>query len=351
MQAKNKAFLMLSVGVAAICLFAVLGLRSTEETREAIQLPEKAIETIQINGIKVHASRSGSWDFERFAQSLENVRPLESEKKQWIKRGELYYVVTLRYEDRTKESFYFFQNSADETKWYVETEDGFIFQDAEFFTQYVNRTSVIASSDVASNGKLEIPDPDSLKSLILLNMKLKELGIVYSTTDLRAAFAMEMQLQLGKWNTMQEAAQAVRAELVWKMDQYQYAVCNGYALTQEELDVRMEEQDMIIKSASNFEEMELYYKECGTTYDTYSKDLREYSRIQFTIEKLKNSNYEEFRHGNDQIGDTICENAVEYWTSFLLDVVYPATETYNEENLIPLLDKAEEFYFEHFGET
>lgn len=215
----------------------------------------------------------------------------------------------------------------------------------------MNRTSIIASSDVASNGKLEIPDPDSLKSLILLNMKLKELGIVYSTTDLRAAFAMEMQLQLGKWNTMQEAAQAVRAELVWKMDQYQYAVCNGYALTQEELDVRMEEQDTIIKSASNFEEMELYYKECGTTYDTYSKDLREYSRIQFTIEKLKNSNYEEFRHGNDQIGDTICENAVEYWTYFLLDVVYPATETYNEENLIPLLDKAEEFYFEHFDEA
>lgn len=39
----------------------------------------------------------------------------------------------------------------------------------------------------------------------------------------------------------------------------------------------------------------------------------------------------------------------EYWTYFLLDVVYPAAETYNEETLILLLDEAEEFYNECLG--
>ena len=50
-----------------------------------------------------------------------------------------------------------------------------------------------------------------------------------------------------------------------------------------------------------------------------------------------------------RIGERTCEDFNEYWTYFLLDVVYPATETYNEETLIPLLDEAEAFYNECLG--
>ena len=67
--------------------------------------------------------------------------------------------------------------------------------------------------------------------------------------------------------------------------------------------------------------------------------------MQFTIKKLYNAAYEEFRHGNDRIGERTCEDFNEYWTYFLLDVVYPATE----ETLIPLLDEAEAFYNECLG--
>ncbi len=34
----------------------------------------------------------------------------------------------------------------------------------------------------------------------------------------------------------------------------------------------------------------------------------------------------------------------EYWTYYLLDVVYPSMESYNENTLEPLLDEAETFY-------
>ena len=73
--------------------------------------------------------------------------------------------------------------------------------------------------------------------------------------------------------------------------------------------------------------------------------------MQFTIKKLYNAAYEEFRHGNDRIGERTCEDFNEYWTYFLLDVVYPATETYNEETFQSMLDEGDKICNEsiHIG--
>ena len=83
----------------------------------------------------------------------------------------------------------------------------------------------------------------------------------------------------------QEVVQAVRKKLSGQMEQYYYAVQNGYSVTEEELKMCMDEQDKIIKSASNFAEFEAYYEESGTTYNEYRQRMKEYSRMQFTIQK------------------------------------------------------------------
>ncbi len=73
------------------------------------------------------------------------------------------------------------------------------------------------------------------------------------------------------------------------MEQYYYAVQNEYSVAEEELKMCMDEQDKIIKSASNFAEFEAYYEESGTTYNEYRRRMKEYSRMQFTIKKLYNA--------------------------------------------------------------
>ena len=170
------------------------------------------------------------------------------------------------------------------------------------------------------------------------------MGVSFSTVDMRALFIREMQIQMKLWEKEQDAVEAAARELTWRMDRYHYAVQNGYAPTEEEIDGRIEEIIAWLREASNFVEIETTLKECGTTCEQYLQDCRELYRISLAIEKLHTAAYDEFRLGNDRIGERVCEDFSEYWTYYLLDVVYPSMESYNENTLEPLLDEAETFY-------
>ena len=187
-------------------------------------------------------------------------------------------------------------------------------------------------------------EPDELKKSAELTGQLKELGVSFGTEDMRALFADEMRTQRKRWEKEQEALEAAAEELTWRMDRYQYALQKGYAPTEEEIDGRLEEITARIREAPNFAELETALKECGTTCEQYLQDRRELYRISLAEEKLYAAAYEEFRLGNDRIGDRVCGDFAEYWTYYLLDVVYPAMESYNETTLEPLLKEAEAFY-------
>ena len=96
-------------------------------------------------------------------------------------------------------------------------------------------------------------------------------------------------------------------------------------------------------AAPNFSDLEAAFEECGSSYEEYQQAVREEYRITCTIEKLYDAVYEEFRHGNDRIGDTVCGDVAEYWSCYLAGIVYPATEDWKETTLVPMLEEAEEF--------
>ena len=317
----NNKIKALSFGIITVILFSITtGCYS--ENEKNIRIPDKEINMIQVNGLKIRASENSLWgDFSTFVEALEEVVPLDTSVKDTVRREVNYYVVTLRYDDESKKSFYFFQMGSSGDKWYVETAARTIYQNADFFAQYFYSTSTVFQADAISDNELDISDPERLKSIIQLTLQLEDWNISYSLTDLRALFALEMLNQAENVSPRQEVVQAVRKKLSGQMEQYYYAVQNGYSVTEEELKMCMDEQDKIIKSASNFAEFEAYYEESGTTYNEYSQRMKEYSRMQFTIKKLYKAAYEEFRHGNDRIGERTCEDFNEYWTYFLLDVV------------------------------
>lgn len=311
------------------------------EAEPAIQLADQEIETVQINGMKFHKFE-GERNFERFAESLEAVVPIAAAD---IQPGELFHIVTLTYEDGTKERFDFIRSEADDSVWYVETEDGTVYQNAEFITEYITVEEVTPTLEVT------VPDPEAMRAKIRLVLELEGLGVTYSTTDLRAAFALEVQERIAEGNDEESAIASAREELTWKMARYQYAVERGYGLTEEELEFRMAEGREKFESASGFEELEAYFTEQGTTVEAYRSLMRESIRIDYVEQDFRGQLYEEFRQGNDRIGDRVCENNMEYWIYYLLDILYPTMEDYSEQILSLRLDEAEAFYREHFSQA
>ena len=306
------------------------------------KIPDEPIVSIQINTIKDYPA-AGTEDFQAFLDGLSGLEKVDPLEQQDMVRGEEDLAVTLRYEGEKRATLLFFQPEAEAEQWYVETEDGTIFEGGDFIEDYVNvaRTEPEGSEESAA-GEL-LFEPEKIQQYVNLNRLLADLGVSCSTQDMRALLAMETLDQMELWDTQEEALQAAREELAWRMQRYRYAVQEGYALTEEELDERMAERDAMIMAAPNFSDLEAAFAECGSSYEEYQQAVREEYRITCTIEKLYDAVYEEFRHGNDRIGDTVCGDVAEYWSCYLAGIVYPATEDWKETTLVPMLDEAEEF--------
>ena len=306
------------------------------------KIPDEPIVSIQINTIKDYPA-AGTEDFQAFLDGLSGLEKVDPLEQQDMVRGEEDLEVTLRYEGEKRATVLFFQPEAEAEQWYVETEDGTIFEGGDFIEDYVNvaRTEPEGSEESAA-GEL-LFEPEKIQQYVNLNRLLAELGVSCSTQDLRALLAMETLDQMELWDTEEEALQAAREELAWRMQRYRYAVQEGYALTEEELDERMAERDAMIMAAPNFSDLEAAFAECGSSYEEYQQAVREEYRITCTIEKLYDAVYEEFRHGNDRIGDTVCGDVAEYWSCYLAGIVYPATEDWKETTLVPMLEEAEKF--------
>lgn len=316
-----------------------------------IQLPDQELETIQINAFRVEKF-SGGKGLETFAEDLEAVEPIPARE---VQIGGIGAIVTLTYADGTKECFDFIQSEVDDSVWYVETEDGRLYQNAEFITEYVPGISSQVWRQMTGSGILpvvnvEVADPDAVRARIRMELELQALEVSCNTTDLRAAFALKVQELLTSCDE-EKAIQLARDELAWEMTQYQYAVEHGYGLTEEELDDRIEEYNAAWIKSPDFDEVESYYAEQGTTFAASRGAKREYDRINFVRHNLYAGIYEDFCRGNNQIGDQVCEDVGEYWTCFLLDVLYPEMEDYSGKMLTPLLDEAEAFYREHFSQA
>ncbi|WP_321002405.1 hypothetical protein, partial [Eisenbergiella porci] len=91
----NNKIKALSFGVITVILFSITtGCYS--ENEKNIRIPDKEINMIQVNGLKIRASENSLWgDFSTFVEALEEVVPLDTSVKDTVRREVNYYVVTL----------------------------------------------------------------------------------------------------------------------------------------------------------------------------------------------------------------------------------------------------------------
>lgn len=342
MKNREKGIVIACLGYLSIFFAGLTDCFAGEDI--SLDLPDKKIETIMIDGITYKPFQSQKLgDFRTLREDMENATLLD--KSEAPERGEFYIVITLCYNDGEKDNFYFFQ--ADEA-WYVETKDNEVYQGADFIEDYVGvYEAAVAESDTGEH-RGEIINVENAKKGIELDLWLKEQGIPFADNDLRALFAAEMLNEEENWETQGDAIKAVRRTLTWKMASCQYALEQGCEVNDEELRQKMDEELKRMKSTSVYNELEAIYKEYGISHEELREYEKERHRLLYTEEKLRNSVYEQFRHGNNQIGEKVCEYFDEYFDCFLSEVLLPSEETYIHEILEPLLDEAEEFYIEKY---
>ena len=279
------------------------------------------ISAIQLNVFRIKDRKSS---FQKITDGLEQTA-VPQNKADTIQKPEDYDVVSIIYKDGSKDIFYFFHQ---DDKWYLETPEGIVYQNADFITD------VFESSEELEVQSVHIREPyewqlelekETEKYDISFSFKLK----VYYNINERAMTLEE---------AINDARQSIKTDIVL----YQYALKEGYGLTEQEKQQALQEEIEQAKRAENYNEINEQYLAQGLTLEDSLKKQKESIAMSRATDKLYNAKYEEFRHGEDRIGDTVCENVTEYWNAFLMEELWPQMENYDFGELQKQLDITEE---------
>ena len=279
------------------------------------------ISAIQLNVFRIKDRKSS---FQKITDGLEQTA-VPQNKADTIQKPEDYDVVSIIYKDGSKDIFYFFHQ---DDKWYLETPEGIVYQNADFITD------VFESSEELEVQSVHIREPyewqlelekETEKYDISFSFKLK----VYYNINERAM-------------TLEEAINDARQSIKTDMVLYQYALKEGYGLTEQEKQQALQEEIEQAKRAENYNEINEQYLAQGLTLEDSLKKQKESIAMSRATDRLYNAKYEEFRHGKDKIGNTVCETVTEYWNAFLMEELWPQMENYDFGELQKQLDITEE---------
>ena len=279
------------------------------------------ISAIQLNVFRIKDRKSS---FQKITDGLEQTA-VPQNKADTIQKPEDYDVVSIIYKDGSKDIFYFFHQ---DDKWYLETPEGIVYQNADFITDVFESSKELEVQSVhirePYEWQLEL-EKETEKYDISFSFKLK----VYYNINERAM-------------TLEEAINDARQSIKTDMVLYQYALKEGYGLTEQEKQQALQEEIEQAKRAENYNEINEQYLAQGLTLEDSLKKQKESIAMSRATDRLYNAKYEEFRHGKDKIGNTVCETVTEYWNAFLMEELWPQMENYDFGELQKQLDITEE---------
>ena len=279
------------------------------------------ISAIQLNVFRIKDRKSS---FQKITDGLEQTA-VPQNKADTIQKPEDYDVVSIIYKDGSKDIFYFFHQ---DDKWYLETPEGIVYQNADFITDVFESSKELEVQSVhirePYEWQLEL-EKETEKYDTSFSFKLK----VYYNINERAMTLEE---------AINDARQSIKTDIVL----YQYALKEGYGLTEQEKQQALQEEIEQAKRAENYNEINEQYLAQGLTLEDSLKKQKESIAMSRATDRLYNAKYEEFRHGKDKIGNTVCETVTEYWNAFLMEELWPQMENYDFGELQKQLDITEE---------
>ncbi|MDO4616077.1 MAG: hypothetical protein Q4B03_01310 [Lachnospiraceae bacterium] len=271
------------------------------------------IKTIQFNTAKMSPDR-----VRNASALLENLlQPKASNIAEGKERGDEYHTICLHYNNGEKKLFYFFLDSEE---WYMERTDGTVYKDAGFIKEYIGGDAIL-SRNVETIGIISSLDEEILSYEPL-----------FDDHDLPYHFYVDVQYRIKDGETEENAIAKAKETLKYNLILYNYAKNAGYTCSKESVDHTIEQWK---KSLGEGDDIARYLSKSRDTIEAY-----------YIIGGLELANTESFREGNDEIAGKVCDTVQEYWSQFLMEVVYPGATEEELSEIEAQLDAAEALYYE-----
>lgn len=240
--------------------------------------------------------------------------------------GNEYHTLIVGYGDKNKDIYKFFQYGE---KWYLQNDDGKTYPTADFITEYLS----VYKSEIEYNAELNI---NWFSNILCLNK-------FFDKYDLNFYFINNVLENLNEGLSEEKAIENAEINIKEELTVYYYALSNGYDLNEEKYKIFIEEYENNLINASNYKRLEKLCEKNNTSLKEQINKLENILKVSFTLDNLYQEKYEEFRNGNDVIGDKECWSVSEYWQEFLVKIVFPDMES-EKGNIENSLKEAKEFY-------
>lgn len=308
----RRKILVILMTLSTVCLFSGW---DRDETKE------EKLQYLQFNSTRMDVKKYPTQQLSRFWEDLGNTTPAENEKPEEPAEDKNFPSVLLIYEGGEIESLQFFK---DRDKWFMETWDGTVYENADFITEWIpyeepenteDQPSVITSAEI--DEELFVTYLDALKKQELSDL---EGEVVYKT----AAFRQQ-------GTPSEKIEEEVRQIFIKRWKLFDYAEKEGFFPTEEEQDQMVEDCIARIKDQPYYAEYDKICKDAGLSFDDIvrkNKDL--ICELELT-NKFYDDRTAEFREGKDISDGHIYENFREYSIAFMEENIYsqePESEEY-----------------------
>lgn len=308
----RRKILMILTTLSAVCLLSGWDRDTTKEEK---------LQYLQFNSTRMDVKKYPTQQLSRFWEDLGNTTPAENEKPEEPAEDKNFPSVLLIYEGGEIESLQFFK---DRDKWFMETWDGTVYENADFITEWIpyeepenteDQPSVITSAEI--DEELFGEYLDALKKQELSDL---EGEVVHKT----AAFRQQ-------GTPSEKIEEEVRQIFIKRWKLFDYAEKEGFFPTEEEQDQMVEDCIARIKDQPYYAEYDKICKDAGLSFDDIvrkNKDL--ICELELT-NKFYDDRTAEFREGKDISDGHIYENFREYSIAFMEENIYsqePESEEY-----------------------
>lgn len=308
----RRKILVILMTLSTVCLFSGW---DRDETKE------EKLQYLQFNSTRMDVKKYPTQQLSRFWEDLGNTTPAENEKPEEPAEDKNFPSVLLIYEGGEIESLQFFK---DRDKWFMETWDGTVYENADFITEWIpyeepenteDQPSVITSAEI--DEELFVTYLDALKKQELSDL---EGEVVYKI----AAFRQQ-------GTPSEKIEEEVRQIFIKRWKLFDYAEKDGFFPTEEEQDQMVEDCIARIKDQPYYAEYDKICKDAGLSFDDIvrkNKDL--ICELELT-NKFYDDRTAEFREGKDISDGHIYENFREYSIAFMEENIYsqePESEEY-----------------------
>lgn len=300
---KRRKILIILMILSAVCLLSGW---DRDETKE------EKLQYLQFNSTRMDVKKYPSQKLSRFWEDLGSTVPAENEDLKEPAEDKNFPSVLLIYEGGETESLQFFK---EDDKWFMETQDGTLYENADFITEWIpyeepenteDQPRVITSAEI-----------DTELFRIYLEA-LKEPDI----SDLEGEVSYKKAAFQREGLPPEEIEKQIKTVFTNRWKLFEYAESEGFLPTEEEREQMTEDCIARIKEESYYAEYDKICQEEGISFDDIvrkNKDL--ICELELT-HKFYNDRIAEFKEGKDITGGHIYTSFGEYCQAFMAERVY-----------------------------